>query len=82
MINESYIGRLNFFETRLCSLIGYDIEEYLFTFSKLQAICFYLIYSLRYLSSNMVAPYHKTVKVYSLDLELAKDLTPPGGCTL
>ena len=57
----------------------YDIKNILFTFSKLQTLCSYLIYSLSYLMLNMVAPYHtksiKMSKVISLDLELA--INPP-----
>ena len=83
MINESNIVRLNFFKSRLCSLVWYDIKDFLFTFSKLQTVCSYLIYLLSYLMLNMVAPYHtkiiKMSKVNSLDLELAIDPPPPKG---
>ena len=37
-----------FIEASLCSLFWYYIKDGLFTFSKLQALCFYLIYFLSY----------------------------------
>ena len=80
MINASNIVCLKFYGTSLCSLIWYYIKDFLFTFSKLQALRFYLIYFLSYKIMNMVPPIsQKNVKCYSPGLALAIDPLPSRG---
>ena len=56
----------------------HKIKDFLFTFSKLQALRFYLIYFLSYLMMNMVPPIsQKNVKFNSPGLALAIDPTSP-----
>ena len=58
----------------------YYIKEFLFTFSKLQAFCLYLIYFFELLDVEHISPIaHKNVKCNSLGLALAIVPPPQGG---
>ena len=80
MINESNIVVLNFIKTSLCSLTWNYTKEFLLTFSKLQALRFYLIYFFELLDVEHGIPIsHKNVKCNSLGFALAIDPTSPKG---
>ena len=71
---------LTFIETSFCSLIWYYIKDFLFTFSKLQALRFYLKYFFQLLDVEHSSPIsHKNVKCNSLGLALAIVPPPPRG---
>ena len=63
MINESNIVCLKFYLNQLMFHNWYYIKEFLFTFSKLQALHFYLIYFFGLLDVEHGSPIaHKNVK--------------------